>query len=303
MRMYDLVATADGIHEEGDHKTNNDDEITGPGVPSAATRINGNINIIGGGDTEALIRHMRSQLSTANSVIRFLHEHVDGMREDRDRYRDRVEELKHLARLTLDMLEGAHRRDWEVCREMRRVQEEERKRAEAEEKEKREKEKGPRMHRRRDSLRRFIGLGRRDGKGKGKEVPPVKIHDCHADGCFTHGIGVVPGESMGDMYGAYKAQDPSSTDAVEQQQPAAAAPEASPRRKRGHVKSYSESHARLSDVSARPSLGDELERLVLAMDRNVYALREDINKLVDEVIRHKHNPTYNSLADVPPRRG
>lgn len=75
------------------------------------------------------------------------------------------------------------------------------------------------------------------------------------------------------------------------------------RRKRGHVKSHSASHARLRDDGVLAIPADELERLVQAMDRNVNMLREDIKKLVEEVNTHKHAPVYTSLTDVPPRFG
>ncbi|EOD47188.1 hypothetical protein UCRNP2_6067 [Neofusicoccum parvum UCRNP2] len=262
------LTTSDGIHEE---------PADGAIVNGMAEAQNDSSNFGAGGekkttDPESLIQHMRSQLSTANSVIRFLHEHVDSMRDDRDRYRDRVEELKSLARLTLDMLEDAHRREWEVCLEVRRVQDSATAAAEAGEKEKEKEElQQPLRARRRDSLMRKIGLGKKDGKDKEKEKTQA-----HADGVVS------PGGA------AEMARIPGAPNVL---------------RKKGHVKSHSESHARLGVSGARAITGDELERLVQAMDRNVNALREDIRKLVEEVNTHKHKPVFTSLTDVPPRFG
>ncbi|KAL1637115.1 hypothetical protein SLS56_000773 [Neofusicoccum ribis] len=246
-------------------------------------------------DPESLIQHMRSQLSTANSVIRFLHEHVDSMRDDRDRYRNRVEELKSLARLTLDMLEDAHRREWEVCLEVRRVQDSATATVEAGEKEKeREELQQPLRARRRDSLMRKIGLGKKDGKDKEKEKTQA-----HTDGVVSPGGAA----EMARMYGFSGHPSPTLPPDERPQQPRTSPGAPNVLRKKGHVKSHSESHARLGVSGVRAITRDELERLVQAMDRNVNALREDIRKLVEEVNTHKHKPVFTSLTDVPPRFG
>ncbi|KKY26140.1 hypothetical protein UCDDS831_g01650 [Diplodia seriata] len=241
---------------------------------------------------------MRDQLSTANSVIRFLHEHVDGMREDRDRYRDRAEELKSLARLTLDMLEGAHRREWDMCRDVKRVRET----AVAVEaggvEQRQQKTTG---RRRRDSLMRKIGLGssRKEGKEKEKEVERPEVKAKHDSAQQPPPMFAFPGHPSPTLPPNEQIVQPASAD----RDGAGMGSRGNVLRKKGHVKSHSTSHARLREDGVLAIPGDELERLVQAMDRNVNALREDIKKLVDEVNAHKHNPVYTSLTDIPPRFG
>ncbi|KAK7726005.1 hypothetical protein SLS57_003595 [Botryosphaeria dothidea] len=291
------LATSDGIREERNGNGNGNGEEFTAGAFVEAGAANASLrNGDGGEGREDLIQHMRDQLSTANSVIRFLHEHVDGMREDRDRYRDRVEELKSLARLTLDMLEGAHRREWEVCREVRKVQERAVEKA-GEVEEEGDKQPEPRA-RRRDSLMRKIGLGRKEGKEKEREkkAEMKAKHDSAREDA---------------PQSVFYENNPPTMPPIEQPPPsgpsggggAAAAASSNARRKRGHVKSHSVTNARLRDDGVLTIPADELERLVQAMDRNVNVLREDIKKLVDEVNTHRHTPVYTSLTDVPPRFG
>lgn len=288
------LATSAGIHEEGDSSSS----------PSPGGDPGG-----GGGnaDREELIQHMRDQLSTANSVIRFLHEHVDGMREDRDKYRDRVEELKSLAKLTLDMLEGAHQREWEVCREVRRVKETAITFASEEggsrEREGPQRQKTTTTRRRRDSLMRKIGLGgKKEGREREKEKERTEVKTKH-DSAREEPSSAQMFAFKGHPSPTLPPDEPVVQHIGVDRGGAGVGSSSNARRKKGHVKSHSSSHARLRDDGALTIPGDELERLVQAMDRNVNALREDIKKLVDEVNTHKHHPVYTSLTDIPPRFG